>query len=51
MGSAVIVIMPPGFGDHSGFLDAPEPMLVEAFCSVPPIVGQVRVIFRLRVWG
>ena len=37
MGSAVIVIMPPGFGDPSGFLDAPEPVLIEALISEPPV--------------
>ena len=37
MGSAVIVIMPPGFGDPSGFLNAPEPVLVEAFIPESPI--------------
>jgi hypothetical protein len=37
MGSAVIVIMPPGFGDPSGFLDASEPVLVEALIPKAPV--------------
>lgn len=37
MGSAVIVIMSPGFGDPPGFRDAAEPVLIEAFIPEAPI--------------
>jgi len=37
VGSAVIVIMSPGFGDPSGFRDAPEPVLVQALIPETPV--------------
>ena len=37
MGSAVIVIMSPGFGDPPGFWETSEPVLVEALIPKTPI--------------
>lgn len=37
VGSAVIVIMSPGFGDPSGFWKASEPVLVEALIPEAPV--------------
>ena len=37
VGSAVIVIMSPGFGDPPGFREASEPVLVEAFIPEPSV--------------
>jgi len=37
VGSAVIVIMSPGFGDPSGFWKASEPVLVEALIPKAPV--------------
>ena len=37
MGSAVIVIVSPGFGDPPGFREASEPVLVQALVSEAPV--------------
>lgn len=37
MGSAVIVIMSPGFGDPPGFKETPEPVLVQALLPEAPV--------------
>ena len=37
MGSAVIVIMSPGFGDPPGFREASEPVLVQALIPEAPV--------------
>ena len=37
MGSAVIVIMSPGFGDPSGFGEAPEPVFPQTLIPETPV--------------
>ena len=44
VGSAVIVIMSPGFGDPPGFREASEPVLIEALipeASIEALAGAV----------
>ena len=50
MGSAVIVIMSPGFGDPPGFGKASEPVLVQALIPEAPVEALAGAVLHGLPW-